>query len=74
MQKSFCSTETAFPNDLAEKATHSLARLGVSVKCGAMVQNVNQDGDDQIRRASRFHCGQDCNLAGRHHRLAAARW
>jgi NADH dehydrogenase len=34
----------AFPEDLAEKATRSLARLGVTVKCGAMVKDVNKEG------------------------------
>ena len=33
-----------FPEDLAEKATRSLERLGVRVKCGAMVQTVGRDG------------------------------
>jgi len=33
-----------FPEDLAEKAARSLARLGVRVKCGEMVQHVNKDG------------------------------
>src|SRR2546426_7527926 len=30
-----------FPEDLAEKATRSLGRLGVQVKCGEMVQHVD---------------------------------
>jgi len=33
-----------FPEDLAEKATRSLGRLGVRVKCGEMVQHVDNDG------------------------------
>src|SRR3984885_5853795 len=33
-----------FPEDLAEKASRSLAKLGVEVKCGAMVKNVDKDG------------------------------
>jgi NADH dehydrogenase len=33
-----------FPEDLAEKASRSLARLGVEVRCGAMVKNVDKDG------------------------------
>jgi NADH dehydrogenase len=33
-----------FPEDLAEKASRSLARLGVKVRCGAMVKNVDKDG------------------------------
>jgi NADH:ubiquinone reductase (H+-translocating) len=33
-----------FPEDLAEKANRSLAKLGVEVRCGAMVQNVDKDG------------------------------
>ena len=33
-----------FPEDLAEKACHSLAKLGVKVRCGAMVKNVDKDG------------------------------
>jgi len=33
-----------FPEDLAEKATRSLERLGVRVKCGEMVQHVDKDG------------------------------
>src|ERR1700726_2824603 len=34
----------SFPEDLAEKATRSLDRLGVRVKCGEMVQHVDTDG------------------------------
>jgi NADH dehydrogenase len=34
----------SFPEDLAEKATHSLGRLGVRVRSGAMVQHVDNDG------------------------------
>jgi len=33
-----------FPEDLAGKATRSLVKLGVTVKCGAMVVDVNKDG------------------------------
>src|SRR6266704_2597545 len=33
-----------FPGDLAEKATCSLGKLGVRVKCGEMVQHVDNDG------------------------------
>jgi NADH dehydrogenase len=33
-----------FPEGLAEKASRSLAKLGVEVKCGAMVKNVDKDG------------------------------
>ncbi len=33
-----------FPEDLAEKATRSLSRLGIEVKCGQMVQQVHTDG------------------------------
>jgi NADH dehydrogenase len=33
-----------FPEDLAERATRSLGRLGVEVKCGQMVQHVDTDG------------------------------
>jgi len=33
-----------FPEDLAEKASRSLANLGVEVRCGAMVKNVDKDG------------------------------
>jgi len=33
-----------FPEGLAEKATRSLAKLGVMVKCGAMVKNIDRDG------------------------------
>src|SRR5579862_4794399 len=33
-----------FPEDLAEKATRSLGRLGVRVQCGEMVQHVDGDG------------------------------
>jgi NADH dehydrogenase len=33
-----------FPEDLAEKATRSLRRLGVQVKCGQMVQHVDNSG------------------------------
>ena len=33
-----------FPEGLAEKATGSLHKLGVEVKCGAMVQHVDKDG------------------------------
>src|SRR5438128_2978585 len=34
----------AFPEDLAQKATDSLARLGVRVKTGVMVKNIDHDG------------------------------
>ena len=33
-----------FPEDLSEKATRSLAKLGVQVRCGAMVKNINEEG------------------------------
>src|ERR1700726_3233805 len=33
-----------FPEDLAEKATRSLGKLGVRVKCGQMVQHGDHDG------------------------------
>jgi NADH dehydrogenase len=33
-----------FPEGLAEKARRSLAKLGVEVRCGAMVKNVDKDG------------------------------
>ena len=33
-----------FPEELAEKANRSLAKLGVQVKCGAMVKHVDGDG------------------------------
>jgi NADH dehydrogenase len=33
-----------FPEDLAEKATRSLAKLGVEVRCGAMVKHVDKEG------------------------------
>lgn len=33
-----------FPEDLAEKATRSLAKLGVEVRTGAMVKNVDKKG------------------------------
>jgi NADH dehydrogenase len=34
----------SFPEDLAERATRSLVKLGVSVKCGVMVKNINKEG------------------------------
>ncbi len=34
----------AFPEDLAHKAERSLAKLGVQVKCGALVKNIDKDG------------------------------
>lgn len=34
----------SFPEDLAEKANRSLAKLGVQVKCGAMVKHVDDEG------------------------------
>src|SRR6202030_2610304 len=34
----------SFPEDLAERATRSLSRLGVTLKCGAMVRDINQEG------------------------------
>jgi len=34
----------AFPDDLAHKATASLARLGVQVKTGVMVKDIDRDG------------------------------
>ena len=33
-----------FPEDLAEKATRSLAKLGVKVKCGSIAQHMDKDG------------------------------
>jgi NADH dehydrogenase len=33
-----------FPEDLAEKATRTLAKLGVEVRTGAMVKNVDKEG------------------------------
>ena len=33
----------SFPEDLAEKTTRSLVKLGVSVKCGVMVKNINKE-------------------------------
>src|SRR5436309_9561410 len=33
-----------FPEGLAENASRSLAKLGVEVRCGAMVKNVDKDG------------------------------
>jgi NADH dehydrogenase len=33
-----------FPDDLAEKASRTLAKLGVEVRCGAMVKEVNEEG------------------------------
>ena len=34
----------SFPEDLAEKARHSLAKLGVQVRCGKMVKHVDDEG------------------------------
>jgi NADH dehydrogenase len=34
----------SFPEDLAEKATRSLSKLGVKVRCGQLVQHVDKDG------------------------------
>lgn len=34
----------SFPEDLAEKARQSLVKLGVTLRCGAMVKDVNRDG------------------------------
>jgi NADH dehydrogenase len=34
----------SFPDDLAEKASRSLAKLGVEVRCGAMVKDVDKEG------------------------------
>jgi NADH dehydrogenase len=34
----------SFPEDLSEKATRSLANLGVQVRCGARVKQVDEDG------------------------------
>src|SRR6267154_3467832 len=33
-----------FPEDLSEKASRSLAKLGVQLKCGAMVKQVDEEG------------------------------
>jgi NADH:ubiquinone reductase (H+-translocating) len=33
-----------FPDDLSEKARRSLAKLGVTVRCGTMVKHVDEDG------------------------------
>ena len=34
----------SFPEDLAEKATQSLVKLGVTVKCGVRVKDINKGG------------------------------
>jgi len=34
----------SFPEDLAEKATRSLTRLGVTLRCGTMVRDINEEG------------------------------
>jgi NADH dehydrogenase len=34
----------SFPEDLAKKATRSLVKLGVTVKCGAVVRNIYKEG------------------------------
>lgn len=34
----------SFPEDLAEKARKSLVKLGVTLRCGAMVKDVNRNG------------------------------
>jgi len=34
----------SFPEDLSEKASRSLAKLGVQIKCGAMVKHVDAEG------------------------------
>ena len=34
----------SFSEDLSEKATRSLAKLGVQVRCGAMVKHINEKG------------------------------
>jgi NADH dehydrogenase len=34
----------SFPEDLAEKATRSLVKLGVTVKCGVTVKNISKEG------------------------------
>lgn len=34
----------SFPEDLSEKASRSLAKLGVQLRCGAMVKHVDEEG------------------------------
>jgi NADH:quinone reductase (non-electrogenic) len=34
----------SFPEDLSQKATRSLAKLGVQLRCGAMVKHVDDEG------------------------------
>lgn len=34
----------SFPEDLAEKANRSLVKLGVTIKCGTLVKDVNEEG------------------------------
>src|SRR6202162_65324 len=34
----------SYPEDLAEKATRSLTRLGVTLRCGAAVKDINSEG------------------------------
>ena len=34
----------SFPEDLAEKATRSLTKLGVTLRCGATVRDINSEG------------------------------
>ena len=55
-----------FPEDLAEKATRSLERLGVRVKCGAMVQSVGRDGVTIVSAAKTEPGGTPCCFAKRY--------
>jgi NADH dehydrogenase len=45
----------SFPEDLAEKATRSLVKLGVTVKCSAMVKDINKEGLTIERRENLDH-------------------
>ena len=35
---------TSYPDDLAEKATRSLTKLGVTLRCGAALRDINSEG------------------------------
>jgi len=39
----------SFPEELAETATRSLTRLGVTLRCGAMVRDINKASQLQVR-------------------------
>ena len=53
----------SFSEDLAEKATQSLVKLGVTIKCGVRVTDINEEGlTFESARKPESRSGQDSHL------------